>query len=124
MRRSAPEPKTREGEVLTRAFFRAAGELGLSQQAASRVLGLSPATVSRLVAGRTLSPASKEGEIALQFLRIYRSLDTLVGGNAEQARAWLAADNRHLGGVPAELIASIPGIVRVAEYLDAMRGRL
>jgi len=124
MRRNAPEPKTREADVLTRAFFRAAGELGLSQQAASRVLGLSPATVSRLVAGRTLAPSSKEGEIALQFLRIYRSLDTIVGGNAEQARAWLEADNRHLGGVPGELIASIPGIVRVAEYLDAMRGRL
>ena len=124
MGRSSAEPKAREADVLTRAFFRAAGELGLSQQAASRVLGLSPATVSRLVAGRTLSPSSKEGEIALQFLRIYRSLDTLVGGNAEQARAWLTADNRHLGGVPAELIASIPGIVHVAEYLDAMRGRL
>jgi hypothetical protein len=124
MRRSAPQASTKDAALLTRAFFRAAQQLGLSQKDASRVLGLSPATVSRAAAGRPLAQGSKESEIALQFLRIYRSLDALVGGNADHARAWLAAENKHLGGAPGELIASITGIVRVAEYLDAMRGRL
>jgi len=32
--------------------------------------------------------------------------------------------NRHVGGVPAELVRSIQGLNRVVEYLDAIRGRL
>jgi hypothetical protein len=80
--------------------------------------------MSSKLSGRSNEPASTKGEIALLFLRIFRSLDAVVGGNAEHARAWLHARNHHLGGVPAEMIASVAGIVRVADYLDAMRGKL
>jgi len=80
--------------------------------------------VSRLQTGRGLDPGSKEGELALLFLRLYRSLDALVGGDDERARQWLHADNHHLAGVPAERIASVEGLVDVVQYLDAMRGRL
>ncbi len=123
MRRAVPAP-ARDAAVLSKAFLRAASELGLTHRDAARLLGVSEATVSRLAAGRPIDPASKEGEIALLFLRIFRSLDALVGGDAAQAREWLRSRNRHLGGAPAELIATLPGIVRVAEYLDAMRGKL
>jgi len=88
------------------------------------VLGTSEASVSRLHGGRVLDPASKEGELALLFLRLYRSLDALVGGDDDNARAWLHADNDHLRGVPAERIRSVEGLVDVVQYLDAMRGRL
>ena len=110
--------------VLSRAFLRAAHRLGLSQKASAALLGVSEATLSRIAGGRTIDPASKEGEIALLFLRIFRSLDAVVGGNPDHARAWLFAHNHHLGGTPAELIATVPGIVRVAEYRDAVRGKL
>lgn len=127
-RRSAtghlPGTAPRDGVVLSRAFLRAAERLGLSQRDAAGLLGVSEATLSRISGGRAIEPASKEGEIALLFLRIFRSLDAVVGGNAAHARAWLHGSNLHLGGVPAEMIASIQGIVHVAEYLDAMRGKL
>ena len=61
---------------------------------------------------------------ALLFLRVFRSLDALVGGNEASARAWLQADNRHLGGVPLDRMKRIEGLVDVAEYLDAMRGTI
>ena len=32
--------------------------------------------------------------------------------------------NHHVGGVPTELIRSVAGLVRVVEYLDAIRGRV
>jgi hypothetical protein len=32
--------------------------------------------------------------------------------------------NLHVGGVPAELIRTVPGLVRVVEYLDSIRGRV
>jgi hypothetical protein len=57
-------------------------------------------------------------------VRLYRSLDALVGGDDSQARAWLHAENAHLGGVPAQLIRRVEGLVDVIQYLDAMRGRL
>jgi hypothetical protein len=114
----------RDADLLAKAFRRAAEHLGLSQKDCAAILGVSQATLSRTAAGRPIDPGSKEGEIAVLFLRIFRSLDAIVGGNAEHARAWLRSKNLHLGGVPAELVATVPGIVRVAEYLDAMRGRL
>jgi hypothetical protein len=88
------------------------------------VLGTSEASVSRLRSDRGLDPASKEGELALLFLRVYRSLDALVGGNDEKAQLWLHAENDHLHGIPAERIRTVEGLVDVVQYLDAMRGRL
>jgi hypothetical protein len=65
---------------------------------------------------------SKEGELGLLFLRVFRSLDALVGGNLEQARAWLRAENDHLRGVPLQRMHKVEGLVDVADYLDALRG--
>ena len=110
--------------ILTRATLRAAELLGLSQRHLARILGVSEATVSRLGDGRSIDPETKEGELAILFLRVYRSLDTLMGGDDSNSRKWLQAENVHLEGVPSEIMQSITGLVRVAEYLDAMRGKL
>lgn len=119
-RRAAPRPEA--GAVLTKALLRAAGLLGLSNAALARVLGVSEASVSRLTTGgRTIDPASKEGELALLLVRVYRSLDSLVGTDAVQRRAWMEGYNRALNGRPAELIARADGLVAVVAYLDAMR---
>jgi hypothetical protein len=111
------------GRVLAGALLAAAGRLGVRNRLLAEVIGTSEASVSRLSAGRVLDPGSKEGELALLFLRLYRSLDALVGGNDGQARAWLHAENAHLGGVPAERIRRVEGLVDVIQYLDGMRGR-
>jgi hypothetical protein len=110
--------------VLTKATRRAASHLGLSQKELARILGVSEATVSRLGHGKLLEPEKKEGELALLFLRVYRGLDALVGGSEEKARAWFGAANDHLGGVPRERVQTAEGLVHVAQYLDAMRGKL
>ena len=110
--------------VLSKAVLSAAARLALRQKALAGVLGASEASISRLQRGRGIDPASKEGELALLFLRIYRSLDAVVGGDDARARAWLHADNTHLGGVPAVRITNVQGLVDVAQYLDAVRGRL
>jgi predicted transcriptional regulator len=111
--------------VLTKAVRRAAEILDFSQKELARVLGVSAATVSRIGAGsRMLDPTTKEGELALLFLRVFRSLDALVGGNEEKARRWFHAHNVHLEGKPAAKVTSVAGLVHVAEYLDGMRGKL
>jgi transcriptional regulator with XRE-family HTH domain len=110
--------------VLSVAFCTAAEALGISQKDQARILGVSAASLSRVVRGkRELDAHSKEGELAILFVRLFRSLDALVGGDAEKARAWLHAQNHHLAGIPAELLFTIQGLIHVVEYLDAMRGR-
>lgn len=116
----APDPAV----VLTKAVLAAARRLGLRNRELAGILGASEASVSRLSSGRAIEPASKEGELALLFLRLFRSLDALVGGEEAKARAWLHADNAHVGGVPAERIKGVEGLVDVVQYLDAMRGRI
>jgi len=122
---SLPAARTadRSSRVLTKALVRAAHTLGLSQRALASVVGISESSASRLNRGRRVDPGSKEGELAVLFLRVFRSLDALLGGNEEASRKWMHAANHHVGGVPAQLIRSVTGLVRVAEYLDAMRGK-
>lgn len=117
---ASPDPAV----VLTRALRSAATRLGLRNRDVAAMLGASEASVSRLRSGRTVSPGTKEGELALLFLRLFRSLDALMGGDEARARAWLHAENAHVGGVPAERILRVEGLVDVVQYLDAMRGRL
>jgi len=111
--------------TLTKAVVRAAGFLGLSQATLAQVLGVSGATASRLVGGRyALQPERRrEWEFALLFLRLFRSLQAIVG-NDRDAQRWLRHPNLALGAPPLELIGSAEGLVRVLHYLDANRGRI
>jgi plasmid maintenance system antidote protein VapI len=123
--RTAVRTTAEPAAILTRAFLRAARALGLAQKDTAQIIGVSAASMSRVAAGgRALAPESKEGELALLLIRVFRSLDALVGGKEGEARAWFHAQNSHVGGVPAMRVRSVEGLVHVAEYLDAMRGKL
>ena len=112
-----------ESAVLTKAVLRAAARLGVRSAALARTIGVSESQVSRFATGRTLDHDSKPGQLALLFVRLFRSLDALVGGSEPQARAWLHAHHHALGGTPAERIQTPQGLVHVVDYLDALRGR-
>ena len=108
--------------VVTKAAVRAADRLALSNRLLAEVLGVSEATVSRMGAGTyQLAPASKPFELAVLFVRLFRSLDAIVGGDAAVARAWLRNNNTVLGATPLALIASVSGLVNVVAYLDTRR---
>jgi hypothetical protein len=110
--------------VVTKAALRAAERLGLPNRSLARMLGLSEATVSRMGSGTyLLKRGDKPFELALMFLRLFRSLDALAGGDEQTARTWLRSDNLALGGVPLTLIESLAGMVTVVGYLDARRAR-
>lgn len=108
--------------VLTKAVARAAERLDISRSLLAKVLGVSPATVTRLYGGEyQLDQGRKEWEFALLFVRAFRSLDSIVGDETT-ARKWLNSENRGLNGRPIELIRNTEGLVRVVQYLDASRG--
>ena len=119
----AAEPEA--SRVLTNAVMRAAALLEINQSRLAQILGLSPATVSRMSSGAyALDAQKKEWELGALFVRLFRSLDAVVGSNDSAARTWLNGENLALGGRPVELIRSTEGLVRAVQYLDSTRGRL
>lgn len=108
--------------VLGKATTRAATELNLSNAALARVIGLSEPTISRVASGaRGIDPDLKEGQLALLLVRLFRSLDPLVGSDGQKRVAWLRSHNRALNGIPATLIENPQGLVTTLAYLDGMR---
>ncbi len=111
--------------VVSKAIVRVMEALELTQRELAGIIGLHESTISRLAAGSTrVTAASKEGELALLTIRVFRSLDTLVGGDHEKARKWLRAPNSALAGIPKDRMQRVEGLASVADYLDAMRGKL
>ena len=70
-----------------------------------------------------IDPGTKSGQLALLMVRIYRSLYALMGGDKDNMRHFMRTPNHGTGGVPAEQIRDVEGLVRVCHYLDAIRGR-
>lgn len=111
--------------TLSKAVVKAAELLQLRQMSLARILGLSAPSVSRLHAGTYfLSPErGKEWELALLFVRVFRSLDAVLG-HGDAAKKWLKGNNLALNGRPADLMETTEGLIRVLHYLDAHRGRI
>jgi len=110
---------TTKAGVLTKALLNAGKEMGLSTSYLGNVIGKDRSAFSR----GGISPDTKPGELALMLIRCYRSLYVLVGGNTEHIQHWMHTLNKGTQGVPAEQIARVDGLVRVTEYLDAIRGK-
>ena len=116
-----PEP----GVVLTRAVLQASDHLGITAKVLANVLGLSEPSISRMRRGDfALEPATKPFEIGVLYVRLFRSLDAIVGGDSNVAKQWLGNSNTMLAARPVEKIQTIAGLIDVIEYLDARRARI
>jgi hypothetical protein len=122
--RSVRLPTPDKRKVLTKAVVRAAKALALSQSKVAATLGVSDPTVSRMFADKYfLDPQRKEWELGALFVRLFRSLDSIVASD-EKAREWLGSENGALGARPVDLLARAEGLIRVLHYLDSARGRI
>jgi hypothetical protein len=111
-----------QAAVLTKATLRAATQLGLTNKLLATVIGVSEATVSRMRSGDyTLQRGQKSFELAVLFVRLYRSLDAIVSGDDAVAGSWLKNRNTMLDAEPLALIQTVPGLMNVIQYLDARR---
>jgi hypothetical protein len=125
MPRALIDAEVEPRRVLTDAVLRASALLDIRQTSLAQILGLSPSTVSRMASGSyTLDQDKKEWELGALFVRLFRSLDAVIGSNDATAQAWLGGSNLGLTGRPLDLIRTTEGLVRVVQYLDAARGRL
>ncbi len=112
-----------EGAVLTKATIRAADKLEVSQKTLASIIGVSEAVVSRMRNGSYAIErnSGKSFELAALFIRLYRSLDAIVGGDEAVARAWLKNENTVLQSRPINRIQKVQGLIDVIQYLDARR---
>lgn len=111
-----------QAQVVGKAVLRAAEHLKVPARILAQVLGVSEPTLSRVRAGTvTLERGSKPFELAVLFIRLFRSLDAIAGGDERVARAWLSGPNTALGAAPIARIITITGLVDVIAYLDARR---
>jgi transcriptional regulator with XRE-family HTH domain len=122
MRRAPqPRPVADESAILTKATLKAAARLGVTGEVLANVLGVSPPQVSRMKRGKNLQRQEKAFELAVLFVRLYRSLDAIVGGDDAVAAAWLKNHNTALDGEPLALIQTVSGLTNAVAYLDARR---
>lgn len=116
------EPRTDEGQVLTKAVIRAAAFLDIPGSQLAKILGVSESSVSRMKAGEfVIQRDTKQFEIALTFVRLFRSLDAITGSDDRSSRSWMHNENRDLRGRPIDLIVTIRGLFATADYVDAHR---
>jgi DNA-binding XRE family transcriptional regulator len=109
--------------VLMKAFSNACSELGVSKTQAAKIIGVNRSTLSRKEASG-FAPDSKQGELSLHFIRLYRSLFAISGGDKSFMQHWFSTCNTALAGVPAEKVQSVLGLIQTNEYLDTMRGKI
>ncbi len=120
----ATKPEPDKAAVLAKAVLNAAGQLGLTQADLAGVIGVHRTAISRMKQAGTLDPASKSGELALLLVRMARALFTLTGGDADWIRHFMRTPNNQTGGVPAQQIQTIQGLMTVLRFVDAIRGKV
>lgn len=122
--RSPDRPETEPGtsQVITKATLRAAERLRIKNNVLAKIVGVSEPTISRMKKGDyALEPGQKAFELAVLFVRFYRSLDAIVGGDDSVAAAWLKNANKAFDATPMELIQTVAGLANVIAYLDSRR---
>jgi DNA-binding XRE family transcriptional regulator len=112
-------------QVLTMAVLRAADIMQLNQATLAQVLGVSPASISRMRNGTYyLVPATKEWELATLLVRLFRGLDAIMAGDEAALRSWLDSYNTALHGKPRVLLTKISSLARTVDYVDGYRARV
>ena len=119
--RQTPQSAT----VLTEAVRRVAQFWKLTNQQLGTILGVSIASAGRLREGKLeLDSRTKAFEVGQYLVRLFRSLDALMGSDDQAAREWLRTPNLDLEQRPIELLSTFTGLARVCDYVDAFRARV
>ncbi|MBB6427033.1 MbcA/ParS/Xre antitoxin family protein [Sphingopyxis sp. JAI128] len=120
-----PASHVDHGRVLSEAVARVATCWKLTNEQLGSIVGISSATASRLRTGSyRLQPAEKAFELGQYLVRLFRSLDALMGSDDAASVSWLKSENLDLQGRPIDLIRTIRGLNDVADYVDDYRARV
>ncbi|QCZ95487.1 MbcA/ParS/Xre antitoxin family protein [Salinimonas iocasae] len=107
--------------VVARAYRSAYKDFGLTDAKAAAILG---ETHTRFTLSQGFSLSSKEHEIQVLFIHLYQSLYAILGGDKAAMKHWFSTSNKHLRGIPMQLVTRITGLAEINAYLDAMRAKV
>jgi len=119
--RDIQEAKTKDNQtIVMKAYINAYKTMGISDGHAANLIGVGRSTLLRKSG---FEKDSKQNELQILFIRLYRSLFALFGGDLTSMRHWFEHKNKHIRGVPKELCFTVTGLVNINAYLDALRGK-
>ena len=120
-----PARISQDAAIVSKAAVRAAERLELPGRLFASIIGVSEATVSRMKTGEFALDRDRNAfQLSLLFVRLFRSLDAIVGGNAASAVSWFKSHNTALDARPVDAVQAIAGLVHVIDYLDSRRAPL
>jgi hypothetical protein len=108
--------KNDSSALLSKAFLNAGKRLSFTTPELSHIVDCDISQVN------FINPESKAGIRALYFIRAYKKLYSVLGGDEEEMKLWMKGENTGTGGIPAQQVQEedIAGLVQVMEYLEAM----
>ena len=111
-------------KVLTKASWKAAELLGLKPEQFVRILHLECLDMNLSEATLMFDPNSKQGEIALILIRIYKALYHLNGGDIKWMHHFLNSPNLLTGGIPIEQLESMSGLLSVLNTVESLQHKV
>lgn len=119
-----PAAIAHQERIVAQAVTRAMAIMDIRQVELAAILGISPAYVSRIVAGERVLPASSKAfELAVLLIRLFRGLGGLFGDDMTM-RSWLRLHNTALNAPPIDLIRTAQGMIETIQYVDSRRAPL
>lgn len=113
---------TERSRILSRAVTEAAKRMKVGPTDLGQIVGFSQPTSSRLLREKYFIPeGGKEWELAAHFVRLYRSLVSLVGDDDLAVRWMKSPNNAFNRQTPLEYIKRVDGLLHACNYLDARR---
>lgn len=113
--------KTKDKQtIVMKAYINAYKTMGISDGHAAKLIGVGRSTLLRKLSFET---ESKQSELQILFIRLYRSMFALFGGDLTSMKHWFEHNNKHIRGIPKDLCFTVTGLVNVNAYLDALRGK-
>jgi Protein of unknown function (DUF2384) len=109
--------------VLSQAVIEAAKRMKIGPTDLGLIVGFSQPTASRLLREKFSIPeGSKEWELSAHFVRLYRSLSAMVGGDDTLVESWIKSPNNAFSQqIPLDYIKRVDGLIHACNYLDAHR---
>ena len=111
--------------LVSKALLNAADRLEISNAELAKIIGISEAKVSKIDNEKAqINSDKKEFELALLFIRLFRSLDAITAGDDHASACWMRNKNTAIDDIPLRYIETITGLVDVVTYLDSRRARI
>ncbi len=121
MAESPTNPPAEEGRILTAAISKVAECWRLSAEQMATILG-SDIPVESTRGGITVLLRGSPSFVAAQHLvRLFQSLDALMGGDDEASISWLHTVNLDFGACPIDVIRTPDGFIAAADYVAQYR---